>query len=218
MFSHFRGKKKMSWGLGLVNVEDMIEKRMLSNLGEEALYKYCVTRQPKLDTSRGKWGMAKAIYEYKKIKDDKSMIDLKNLERLSKKRTNPDSSSVPYKRWEEIQMEERKLKEEKMLMAQSCIYDLKEMARELKRLRESGEEVEVLLKKIEDCRIFLRQIVSQALPDQLLCKLCFDKKISRVSVICGHTWCSACEEVWFKKKNSCPICRKVDVKTIDLFL
>lgn len=39
------------------------------------------------------------------------------------------------------------------------------------------------------------------------CGICLEHPVDKITLNCGHYYCSQCIKVWQKRKNTCPYCR-----------
>lgn len=100
----------------------------------------------------------------------------------------------------------------------------------MKKLEENILEVGTTLGNIDEQLCFIRGFFNELLNDVVpverrminLCSICMDKKVDKVIVPCGHTFCGNCiqqaESTILNRTKKCGICRTQYTQSINLYL
>lgn len=120
------------------------------------------------------------------------------------------------------QLEAQKTQQQEELLKkqlEEALQEQKKVIDELALSREGFEEIllaknkelEVTKEEKEKAKAQKEEVVTQVtevLENELQCIICSELFIEAVILNCAHSFCSHCIELWRKKKDECPICRR----------
>lgn len=117
---------------------------------------------------------------------------------------------------QKTQQQEESLKKqlEEALQEQKKVIDELSLSRKAfeQILSAKNKELEVTKEEKEKARAQKEEVVTQVtevLENELQCIICSELFIEAVILNCAHSFCSYCIKQWRKKKDECPICRRV---------
>ncbi|XP_072312137.1 E3 ubiquitin-protein ligase rnf8 isoform X2 [Eucyclogobius newberryi] len=117
---------------------------------------------------------------------------------------------------QKTQQQEERLKKqlEDALQEQKKVMDELALSRRgfEEKLLAKNKELEVTKEEKEKARAQREEVVTQVtevLENELQCIICEELFIEAVILSCSHAFCCFCIHLWRKKKDECPICRRV---------